>query len=148
MSEIGSQFSISVRQVQDYEFLIKFDKPGLLDLHTDETPPLGKDAGPSPTRLAAAAIGNCLAASLLFAFRKAGVSTGEIEAAVTVQMVRNEKRRIRIGKISVVLDPKLAAEDLEKAKAPRGLFEDFCTVTQSVQQGIPVEVKVKGIDGE
>lgn len=148
MSEIVSQFSISVRQIQDYEFVVKFDKPSYPDLLTDEVPPLGKDTGPSPSRLAAAAIGNCLAASLLFAFRKAGVATGEIEAVVTLQMVRNEKRRIRIGKISVLLDPKLAAEDLEKAKGPRGLFEDFCTVTQSVQQGIPVEVKVKGIDGE
>ena len=96
----------------------------------------------------AAAVGNCLAASMLFASKKAGVPTGEIEASVKLRMVRNENRRIRIGSMQVTLDPKLSPEFLEKAKGVRAIFEDFCTVTQSVKQGIPVEVKVKGIDGE
>lgn len=146
MSEVVSEFSISVRQVKDYEFVVRFDKPEGLDMTTDEGPPLGKDAGPSPSRMLAAAVVNCLSASLLFAFRKAGVATGDIESTVTVQIARNEKRRLRIGKMTVVLDPKLNGEDLEKARAARAVFEDYCTVTQSVASGVAVEVKVKGID--
>lgn len=148
MSEIVNEFTIQVRQVEDYQFLVQFDKESMGDLRTDETAPLGKEAGPSPTRMLAASIGNCLAASLLFASKKAGVALGPVEASVKVQMVRNEKKRIRIGQIEVTLDPKLSPADIEKARGPRGLFEDFCTVTQSVQHGIPVAVKVKGIDGE
>lgn len=148
MSEIVNEFSISVRQVQDYEFVVKFDKSTMPDLHTDESAPLGKETGPSPTRMLAAAIGNCLAASFLFASRKAGVHPENMEASVKLQITRNEQRRLRIGKLEVTIDPKLTGEALEKAKGPRGLFEEFCTVTQSVRQGIPVDVKVKGIDGE
>jgi len=148
MSEVVSQFSVSVRQVQDYQFLVTFDKESMGTLLTDETLPLGKETGPAPARMLAAAVANCLSASLLFAFRKAGVEVGEIEATATVQVVRNEERRLRIGKMEVTLDPKLSPDALEKAKAPRAMFEKFCTVTQSVAQGIPVEVKVKGIDGE
>lgn len=146
MSEVVNEFSISIRQVKDYEFVVKFDKPEGLELTTDEGAPLGKDAGPSPSRMLAAAVANCLSASLLFAFRRAGVTTGSIESTVTVQIVRNEKRRLRIGKMTVILDPKLTGEDLEKARVARTTFEDFCTVTQSVASGIAVEVKVKGID--
>lgn len=148
MSEIVNEFTIQVRQVDGYQFLVEFDKESMGDLRTDETAPLGKEMGPSPARLLAASIGNCLAASLLFASKKAGLALGPIEAGVKVQVVRNEKKRLRIGSMEVTLDPKLSPADMEKARGPRQVFEEFCTVTQSVQQGFPVAVKVKGIDGE
>jgi uncharacterized OsmC-like protein len=148
MSEVVSQFSVTVSQVQDYQFLVTFDKESMGQLTTDESLPLGKESGPTPSRMLAAAVANCLSASLLFAFKKAGVEVGQIETQITTQVVRNEQRRLRIGKMEVLIDPKLSPESLEKAKAPRVIFESFCTVTQSVAQGIPVEVKVKGIDGE
>ncbi len=148
MSEVISEFSISIQQQQDYQFVVTFDKASMPELHTDESAPLGKETGPTPARMLAAALGNCLAASMLFASKKAGVATHNIHADVKVQTVRNENRRLRIGKVEVTIDPGFAPEDLEKAKGPRAVFEDFCTVTQSVKQGFPVEVKVKGIDGD
>lgn len=147
MSEPVSEFHISIDQVEDYQFLVKFDRPAGAELKTDETPPLGKDAGPSPSRMLAAAIGNCLSASLLFACTKAGVKPPHVHADVKVQIVRNEKRRLRVGRVQVEIDPGFTAEDAVKAKGAREVFEDFCTVTQSIRDGIPVEVKVKGIDG-
>lgn len=148
MSDVVSQFSLSVHQVRGYEFLVKFHKDSIPDLRTDEGPPLGQDAGPSPTRMLAAAVGNCLAASLLFACGKAGVPAGVIHADVNVQIVRNEKRRQRIGRIEVTLDAGIDPANLEKAREAAAVFEDFCTVTQSVRQGIAVEVKMKGLHGE
>lgn len=148
MSEVISEITISIQQQQDYQFIVTFDKASMPELHTDESAPLGTETGPTPTRMLAAAIGNCLAASMLFASKKAGVATHNIHADVKVQTVRNENRRLRIGKVEVTIDPGFAPEDLEKANKPRALFEDFCTVTQSVRQGFPVEVKVKGIDGD
>ncbi|MCC6341954.1 MAG: OsmC family protein [Bryobacterales bacterium] len=148
MSGAVTEFSLTVDQLRDYEFVVKFDKPTVADLITDEGPPLGNDAGPSPSRLLAAAVGNCLAASLLFACRKAGVPAAPIHADVKVRIVRNENRRLRVGGIEVTLDPGIAAGFLEKARGPRSVFEDFCTVTQSIRDGVAIDVKVKGIDGE
>src|SRR5215813_2352296 len=105
MPEVVNQFSISLRQVQDYEFVIKLGQD-MGELLMDETPPLGKGKSPSPTRTVAAAIAGCLSASLLFASRKAGIKTGVIETEVTVDIVRNENRRMRIGAMHVTLDPK------------------------------------------
>lgn len=136
-----------MHQVKDYEFLVKLDRPEGVDLLTDEPPPLGKDAGPSPTRLLAASLGSCLSGSLLFASRKAGVAMTNIRTNVKVQIVRNDKRRMRVGKVIVEIDPGLSPEDSAKAKGAREVFEDFCTVTQSVRNGIEIDVKVKGIDG-
>lgn len=148
MSGAVTEFSLTVDQLRDYEFVVKFDKPTVADLITDEGPPLGNDAGPSPSRLLAAAVGNCLAASLLFACRKAGVPAASIHACVKMRIVRNENRRLRVGGIEVTLDPGIAAGFLEKARGPRSVFEDFCTVTQSIRDGVAIDVKVKGIDGE
>ncbi len=147
MSEPLSEFSISIDQVQDYEFLVKLDKPEGGGIRTDESPPLGKDAGPNPSRMLAAAIGNCLAASLMFACGKSGLKLTGVHADVNVQIKRNEKRRLRVHKVLVTIDPGLSAEEAAKAKGARDVFEDFCTVTQSIRDGIAVEVKVKGIDG-
>jgi hypothetical protein len=49
-----------------------------------------------------------------------------------------------IAGIEVVIDPQ--ADPAEAAKAVECLkaFEDFCTVTASIREGIPVAVTVKG----
>ena len=62
-----------------------------------------------------------------------------------VQVVRNEKGRLRIGKVSVEIDPRIPAEVREQASRCLDLFEDFCTVTQSIRNGIEVGVKVAGV---
>lgn len=141
MSEKVSEFSIKIERIDGYEFRIKFDKPGHPDLLVDEPPPLGHDAGPNPARMLAAAVGNCLAASLVFCLQKAGSPADDMKAEVRVSLVRNERKRIRIGSIDVVLRPRVAQPDtLERCK---GTFEDFCIVTQSVRDGLPVNVTVE-----
>ncbi|MBK5291444.1 MAG: OsmC family protein [Acidobacteriia bacterium] len=146
MSEVASQFSISIDQVSDFEFRVKFDKEQHADMLMDEPPPLGKDAAPNAGRMLAAAIGNCLSASFLFAARKNGLAPSRIHCDVKVEIVRNEKRRFRIGRIEVHLDPALSSEDVDKVKAVAAVFEDFCTITASVRQGIPVDVHIKGLE--
>jgi uncharacterized OsmC-like protein len=107
----------------------------------DEPAPLGADAGPGPSQLLAAAVANCLCASLLFCARKARVETGRIRADVTASYVRNESGRLRIGNMRVQLDPDFP----DPATAGRCLeiFEEFCIVSQSVRQGIPIEVEIR-----
>ena len=144
MSEIVNEFSVSLDQVQDYEFRVRFDKEQLGELRLDEPPPLGRDSGANASRILAAAVGHCLSASLLFCARKGRVEAGPIQTRVKVQIVRDEKRRLRIGKIEVSIDPGIADAEKEKAARCLELFEDFCTVTQSVRRGIDVDVSVKG----
>jgi organic hydroperoxide reductase OsmC/OhrA len=59
-----------------------------------------------------------------------------------VQFVRNDQRRLRIGRIDVTLHPTLAdgGASLDECIAA---FEDFCVVTESVRQGVDVRVHVE-----
>jgi uncharacterized OsmC-like protein len=145
-ADVVGEFTISLEQIKDYEFRVTFDKEQHPSIETDEPPPLGGDKAPNATRLLAAAVGNCLSASMLFCSRKSKVSIDKINTKVTVQIVRNKDRRQRIGRLSVEITPQIA--DTDKAKASRCLeiFEDYCVVTQSVRQGIPVDVEIKGVE--
>lgn len=136
------QFSFSLEQQEDFAFLIRFDQdiPPLL---TDEPPPLGKDAGPNPSRLLAASVANCLSASLLFALRKFKNNPGPITTVVTAHLDRNEAKRLRVGSVDVMIQVDAPADSLEHLDRVLDQFEDFCVVTQSVRSGFPVNVSVR-----
>jgi uncharacterized OsmC-like protein len=136
---------VTLVREEGYRFRVRFDSDRIPDLITDETAPIGKDEGPSPSRLLAAAVGHCLAASLLFCLTKARLSVEGLEADVDVQMTRNEAGRLRIGNLGVQLRPRWTAEVAEKAQRCLGIFEDFCLVTQAVRHGVPVDVRVDGV---
>ncbi len=146
MNEPVSQFTLTLEQVRDYELRLHFDKPELADLIVDEPPPLGRNAGPNPARLLAAAIASCLTASFVFCARKSRLETGPLRAEVSMEIVRNENKRLRVGRVKVTIDPALSPADLDRARRCREIFEDFCTVTQSIRQGVNVEIEVKGLD--
>lgn len=135
------QFTFTLEQQEDYAFLVRFDND-LPTLLTDEPPPLGKGAGPNPSRLIAAGVANCLMASLLFALRKFKNEPGRLTATVTAQMTRNEQKRLRIGRIDVELRFSAAAAGMDHLDRILATFEDYCVVTQSVQSGIPVGITV------
>jgi uncharacterized OsmC-like protein len=141
MSSVASTFSLHVEQIDGFEFRVKFDKEQFAPLLLDEPAPLGHDTAPNAARILAAAIGNCLSASLVFCLQKAKVAAPSVSADVSVEIVRNEARRLRIGKVSVALYTNLAPDDPALAGC-LATFEDFCVVTQSVRQGIDVAVKV------
>jgi uncharacterized OsmC-like protein len=140
MSEESVRVDLALRE--GYAFEADFNLPGVPALLLDEPAPLGEGAGPSASRLLAAAVGNCLAASLLFCLRKAHVEVEGMEAHVDASIVRNERGRMRIGEIRVRLEPALAPEAAERIGRCTALFEDFCVVGQSVLQGIDVRVEV------
>jgi organic hydroperoxide reductase OsmC/OhrA len=58
-------------------------------------------------------------------------------------LVRNERGRLRIGAIRVKLAPDVAPEQRDRVSRCLGLFEDFCIVTESVRQGVRVDVEVE-----
>ena len=138
---------LTITQESDYEFRVRFDDTALGELVADETPPLGHGAGPDPTRLLAAAIGNCLSASLLFALRKFKNQPGRIVTHVRAEHVRNEQKRLRVGRIAVEIALPEAAAGYAQLDRILAQFEDFCTVTESVRAGVPVEVSVRDASG-
>lgn len=138
-----NQFSVSMTLLEDYLFKIDFGEFG--DVLTDEPEPLGKGEGPNPSRLVAAAVGNCLCASLLFALRKQKDEPGEISATVSGSLERQDGRW-RIAQMDVLMTVGNTAA-LPHLEAALTQFEDFCVVTQSIRQGIPVRVQVQDEQG-
>lgn len=135
-----------LRQRQDYQFEIDFGAPRAV-LLTDENPPLGQGAGPTPTQLLCAAVGNCMADSLLFALRKFKQQPEPITCEVRAEIGRNEQNRLRVLGLDVALILGVPADQLEHLDRVLAQFEDFCTVGASVAQGIPLTVSVKDATG-
>jgi len=135
---------VTVSLAENYEFTASFAQfPDGRPILLDELPPLGEGHGPNATALLAAAIGNCLAASLAFCLRKSRVELRDLKAEVTARVTRNQAGRMRVAGIEVELTPGLDPGQLERLDRCSKLFEDFCVVTASVRQGIPVSVKVQ-----
>lgn len=140
-TKVGEQ-EVRVTQLDAYRFEVGFDRP-YAPIVVDEPPPLGHEAGPNPTRMLAAAIGNCLAASLVFCLGKRGAKIERgIEARVNVDIVRTPEKRLRVGKVRVALKVPPGV-DAEALRACESTFEDFCTVTASVRAGIEVETTLE-----
>src|SRR5690625_6506194 len=70
-AHVEQEFAITLDWRGGYEFTVDFELDGVPPLLTDESPPLGEGVGPSPARLLAAAVGNCMSASLKFCLDKA-----------------------------------------------------------------------------
>ena len=140
------RIEITLRQQEGYAFRIEFGE-GIEDLLSDEPAPLGEGRGPNPSKLLLAAIANCLAASLTFALRKFGNQPGPVTATISGEMVRNEAGRWRIPRARAVIT--LAEHPGAHKQFDRILqqFEQFCVVTQSVRDGIDVQVEVRDADG-
>ncbi len=135
-----------LEQQEDFHFAIRFGE-GLPPLHADEAPPVGKGGGPTPDQLLAAAVGNCMSASLLFALRKFKQAPDPIRTHVELTVGRNEQNRLRVQRIAVRITLGVAAAALQHLDRALAQFEQFCTVGESVRQGIPVDVEVYDATG-
>lgn len=139
--------TVKLKQEKDFRFAIDF-AGGIPVLYGDETPPLGGGTGPNPAQLLAAAVGNCMSDSLLFAIRKFKQSPEPIQAEVTASIDRNADKRLRVQHIEVRLTLGVPATGLAHLDRALEQFEEFCTVGQSVRQGIPVTVEVYDSTGQ
>ena len=142
MSE--SLVHVQLVQRQDYQFDIQFGA-GIPPVMGDEPAPLGAGLGPSPVQLLAAAVGNCLSDSLLFALRKFKQAPEPLHCDVRAEVGRNAEGRMRVLGINATLTLGVPAAGLEHLDRVLDQFEAYCTVTQSVGQGIPVHIDV--VDG-
>ena len=137
---------VTLTQQQDYQFRIEFEgnMPALI---SDEPAPLGGGTGPSPVQMLSAAVGNCLSDSLLFALRKFKQAPEPLQCTITAEVGRNAEKRLRVLKMTAVLKLGVPAATLEHLDRVLDQFEAYCTVTQSVVQGIPIELQVLDSEG-
>jgi uncharacterized OsmC-like protein len=137
---------VILEQQQDYRFAIRFGE-GKPTLIADESPPLGAGVGPTPGQLLMAAVANCMADSLLFALRKFKQAPEPIRAEASADLGRNAEGHLRVLAIHLTLQLGVPAAGLMHLDRVLDQFENFCTVGQSVAQGIPVLVTVTDSTG-
>jgi organic hydroperoxide reductase OsmC/OhrA len=134
--------STTLEFLEGYRFKVGFDVEGVPGLVVDEMKPIGEGAGPNPTRLLSTAVGHCISSSLLFCLSKAKVKVKKLTTTVKANVERNKEGYLRIAGLDVQLYLEVNEDD--KARVPRclNIFENYCTVTQSVRKGIEVKVNV------
>jgi organic hydroperoxide reductase OsmC/OhrA len=137
-----TRFTIHVEHLQGYEFKVRFDWDQAPDTLMDESEPLGQQHGPNASRLLAAAVANCLSASLLFCLKKSAPDGQSLKTDVTCILVRDAGKRLRVGALEVNIAMDTQRFDGTRLKRCLDMFEDFCVVTASIRNGIPVKVRV------
>jgi len=138
---------VTLQQVKDYQFDIHYadDRPAI---RSDEPPPLGAGAGPSPSHLLLAAVGNCMSSSLYFALTKFKLDPQGLTTYVSGDIGRNAAGRLRVLSIAVDIHMGASSQGMERLDRVLQQFEQFCTVGESVRQGIPVTVSVYDGNGQ
>lgn len=132
---------VTITRQSGYQFLVDFGE-GLPQWLADEPAPLGQGSGPAPDHLLLAAVANCLSASLLFALQKFKQDPGRLVATASPLVERNDQKRLRITGMRVQLCLGKPAAEIEHLDRVLAQFEDFCTVSMSVRQGIDISVQV------
>ncbi|MFM2119798.1 MAG: hypothetical protein RL722_1266 [Pseudomonadota bacterium] len=138
--------SLSLRQLGDYRFEADFGA-GIPPVVFDEPAPLGSGSGASPVQLLAAAVGNCLSASLLFALRKFKQAPDPIRCELSATTGRNAENRLRVQQIVARIHLGVPAASLEHLDRVLSTFETYCTVTQTVRGAVDVVVEVYDATG-
>jgi len=125
-----------------YKFNIKFDLENVSNLTVDEPKPTGESRGPNPTRLLSAAVGHCLSSSLLYSLYKSRVKVKNVETVVTATAAMNQDGYLRIKDIDVQIRVEVDEEDKPRLSRCLEIFQNYCTVTESVRKGIQVNVNM------
>lgn len=140
MSDIHSH-QVNLRLVSKYRVLAEFPEVGGTPcLLLDEGPPVGDGQGPNAAMVLGAAIGDCLSATLMSCLIRGHIEVEALSATVVARVARNEAGRFRISGIEVELCPTVPAGQRARLERCQAIFQDYCTVTESVREGIPVAV--------
>lgn len=138
------QFTLKLKRIERYVFQLDFGEYG--NILADEPEPLGGGEGPSPSALLAASVANCLSASLVYALSRNKEDPGEMSAEVTGTTGRVGKF-LRITNVKVALHLGVAKDELSSLTSALEVFENYCTVTQSVRAGVQVDVEISDNTG-
>jgi uncharacterized OsmC-like protein len=126
-----------------YKFRAEFDVEGVSNLVVDEMKPIGEGLGPNPIRLLSVAVGHCLSSSLMYCLEKAKIKVKNLNTIIKTNIERNEEGYLRVKSLQVKIRLEVNKEDKHRVPRCLSIFENYCTVTQSVRRGIEVKVNTK-----
>lgn len=137
---------VTLKRQQGVQFVIGFGE----DRHliSDAKPPIGRGQGADSEQLLAAAVTNCLCASLAFSLAKYKNPEVGMHATSTLQALPNADGRLRVSGIEIEIRLAAAKAALRWLDRVLAQYESFCTVTQSVRRAINVTVRIVDSDGE
>ncbi|MGQ0595898.1 OsmC family protein [Aquabacterium sp.] len=137
-------FGVRIKHLEGFKFESQAFEGDLLHgapLLSDEPDPIGTNAGPSTPAMLATAVGHCLSASLVETLRHAGIYVTELTTEAIAVVAPNEDGNPRIKRIEVTIRP-VVPKDSGNIKRCIDVFENYCTVCQSIRVAIPVHVEV------
>ncbi len=142
-------FQFEMEWVDHLAFNVKWDFYDSPDLFMDEPPGMGGSGkGPNAARMIVAGVANCLSASLVFCLEKSRVDVKGMRIRCHGELTRNERGRLRLTSIRIEPVIDMPGKDMKRLDRCLGMFEDFCVVTESVRNGIPVDINVYRVDDE
>jgi organic hydroperoxide reductase OsmC/OhrA len=143
MSQSVGGPTAELAQVERYRFEARYPGQPFGPITLDEPEPTGGGVGPGPIQVLATAVGHCLSSTLLNTLERARVPCGPINTVVEVEVGRNDRGRLRVRRLSVgVRASPVHPEDRERFDHCVSVFEDFCTVSGAVREGIQIVTHV------
>lgn len=137
-------FTINMRKTGPMEFTTTFDKEFPELLFDEPSDSGGEDKYPNASRILTAAVANCLSASFTFCTAKSKIPVKTMETRTTCKIARNEEGYLRIKQLDVTMSPRWDTNaTMEKKTRCVKIFKNYCVVSGSVSQGIPINVEVQ-----
>ncbi|MHA1294004.1 MAG: OsmC family protein [Promethearchaeota archaeon] len=129
---------------KDMIFKCDMGEMALKECYIDETNLNEADKwGPNPARLLGIALLGCLSASFIFCLKKKNFTLDDLEAKAEIVIGRNNKGFLRVKAVNVEINAKI--DDIKARKRAdqcKKMFENYCTVTAAVREGINVNVNL------
>ena len=137
-----------LEQLEKYRFEARYPGRPFGPIVLDEAPPTSGGTGPGPGEMLATAVGHCMSSTLFNTLERAHVPVSTMHTLVEVEVGRNERGRLRVRRLALqIRTAPLRPEDRERFDRCVAIFEDFCTVSGAVREGIPIVTKVDaGVD--
>ena len=139
--ELRSKITLDLER--DMIFRCDPNEMKIKECYIDETNEDLDMLGPNPVKMLASAVLGCLSASLIFCIQKKKLTLDVFHAEAEIIITRNEEGLFRVKEINVDLQPKsddpVMRKRIEQCKK---MFERYCTITESVRAGIPVNLEM------
>ncbi|UCC19418.1 MAG: OsmC family protein [Promethearchaeota archaeon] len=140
-----SKSEVGIKLEEEMIFKCDLGKIQMTDLFIDEQHKKSTDKiGPNPAKLLALSVLGCLAASFAFCLQKTNFSLSDLDGKAVIISKRNEKGFWRLQKLDIKLNPKIDNPEMRKrANQCIKFFEQYCIISESVRNGIDIDVKIE-----
>lgn len=132
-----------MEQIEKYEFSIQYPGHSCSPVVVDEIPQLGNDHDPNPVQALAAAGGPCMSSTLYNPLERAHVRSNTFRTTVRAEVGRNASGRRRVLRLDLTIEtPPVDERDRARFEHCVAIFEDFCTVSGAVREGVRISSEV------